>query len=105
MGRLICLHNTTEARRTDMAAPGVCTALTSIVLRCGASSGSRVGPRSSKMLVQKNGVIFYSHGFATPPATARKKIHGESGEKEGYSPGSKSHDFSHYFDLSICLLP
>jgi hypothetical protein len=91
MCRLLCLHNTTEARRTDMAAPGVCTALTSIVLRCGASSGSRVGPRSSKMLVQKNGVIFYSHG--------------ESGEKEGYSPGSKSHDFSHYFDLSICLLP
>jgi hypothetical protein len=49
MGRLIGLHNTTEARRTDMAAPGVCMVLTSIVSRCGAS-GPEVEPRSSEYL-------------------------------------------------------
>jgi hypothetical protein len=38
--------------------------------------------------------MFYSHGFATPDATARKKIHGGSGTKgDGYSPGSKPHHF------------
>jgi hypothetical protein len=50
MGRLIYLHNTTEVRRTDMAAPGVCMVPTSIVSRCAASGGPEVEPRSSEYL-------------------------------------------------------